>query len=130
MTIWMGAGAIPAERAADHVVWVDDSDHLDSPALHDGRLVLLYHVLWELTHVCFEHPGLLRTDDEANCGDDVCITCSDEGRIGEVIAAEGSSRARVRTAKGIETIDTTIVTAVVPGDLVLIHAGAAISEIP
>ena len=26
---------------------------------HDGRLVLLYHVLWELTHVCFEHPGLL-----------------------------------------------------------------------
>ena len=23
---------------------------------HDGRLVLLYHVLWELTHVCFEHP--------------------------------------------------------------------------
>jgi hydrogenase maturation factor len=129
-TIWMGAGTRPVERAADHIVWVDDWEHLDSSAIHDGRLVLLYHVLWELTHVCFEHPGLLQADVESDCIDDVCITCSDEGRIGEVIAAESFGRARVRTARGIETIDTTIVDAVSPGDLVLIHAGAAISEIP
>jgi hydrogenase maturation factor len=129
-TMWIGAGTRPPERAADHVVWVDDSDQPDDNALHDGRLVLLYHVLWELTHVCFEHPGLLKADTEVDCIDDVCITCSDEGRIGEVIVAESLGRARVRTARGIETIDTTIVSAVSPGDLVLIHAGAAISEIP
>ena len=29
-----------------------------------GRFVLLYHLLWELTHVCFEHPGLLKPPDE------------------------------------------------------------------
>jgi hypothetical protein len=131
-TIWMGVGARPAERAADHIVWIEeDSHHPASPAVHDGRLVLLYHVLWELTHVCFEHPGLLSAGDETACADDdVCITCSDEGRLGEVITRDGSSRARVRTARGIEVIDTTIVAAVAPGDLVLIHAGTAISEIP
>ena len=48
-------------NAADHVVWVDghESESGSASAVHDGRLVLLYHVLWELTHVCFEHPGLL-----------------------------------------------------------------------
>jgi hydrogenase maturation factor len=34
--------------------------------------------------------------------------------------------ATVRTADGSETIDTTIVGPVHPGDLVLVHAGAAI----
>ncbi|MEP7113610.1 MAG: hydrogenase assembly protein HupF [Ilumatobacteraceae bacterium] len=130
-TIWLGVGARPAHSAAGHVVWVDDDPNQNaSPALHDGRLVLLYHVLWELTHVCFEHPGLLTPDDGALCADDVCITCSDEGRVGEIIAADTADRARVRTARGVELIDTTIVAAVAPGDLVLIHAGTAISEIP
>lgn len=130
-TVWMGPGARPEHGGAGHVVWVDDdSNPIESPAIHDGRLVLLYHVLWELTHVCFEHPGLLTADDDARCAEDVCITCSDEGRVGEVIAADTTDRARVRTARGIEVIDTTIVAAVMPGDLVLIHAGTAISEIP
>jgi hypothetical protein len=131
MTIWLGVGPRPAERAADHVVWVDDDpSEADSPALYDGRLVLLYHVLWELTHVCFEHPGLLTANREMDCADDdVCITCSDEGRLGEVIVTDGAGLARVRTARGVETINTTMVTAVLPGDLVLIHAGAAIAEV-
>jgi len=47
-----------------------------------------------------------------------------------VIATDGSGCTTVRTARGIETIDTTIVAAVEPGDLVLIHAGAAIAEVP
>jgi phosphoheptose isomerase len=55
-TIWIGNGARPAVGAADHVLWVDDPD----PRLPaTGHFVLLYHLLWELTHVCFEHPGLL-----------------------------------------------------------------------
>ena len=135
MTVWMGAGSRPAIRTADHIVWIDGdtgevADDVASPAAYDGRLVLPYHVLWELTHVCFEHPGLLEVRADADSDDDVCITCSDEGRIGEVITADRDGRARVRTAAGIETIDTTIVPTVVPGDLVLIHAGAAISEVP
>ncbi|HEX3088615.1 MAG TPA: hypothetical protein VHQ23_08155 [Ilumatobacteraceae bacterium] len=130
-TVWIGAGPRPTPRSADHIVWVDDdaASHA-SPAFHDGRLVLAYHVLWELTHVCFEHPGLLKPDTDVACDDEVCITCSDEGRLGEVIAAAKFGRARVRTARGIEMIDTTIIAEVAPGDLVLIHAGTAISEIP
>jgi hypothetical protein len=131
MSMWMGTGSRPAPRSADHVVWADDPPGTDGSALHDGRLVLLYHVLWELTHVCFEHPGLLGADDSADCDDaEVCITCSDEGRLGEVIVSDGRGTTRVRTARGIETIDTTMVSHVSPGDLVLIHAGTAIAEVP
>ncbi len=53
---WIGSGPRPTAGAADHVLWIDDPDPM-APAT--GRFVLLYHLLWELTHVCFEHPGLL-----------------------------------------------------------------------
>jgi D-sedoheptulose 7-phosphate isomerase len=53
---WIGSGPRPPAGAADHVLWIDDPDPM-APAT--GRFVLLYHLLWELTHVCFEHPGLL-----------------------------------------------------------------------
>jgi hypothetical protein len=131
LTVWIGVGPRPAEGIADHVIWVAHDGHEpESVAAHDGRLVLLYHVLWELTHVCAEHPGLL-TADPSTCDDtEVCITCSDEGRIGEVIASDAYGIARVRTARGIETVDATIVAGVAPGDLVLIHAGAAVAEVP
>ena len=36
----------------------------------------------------FEHPGLL--DAAPVCEDDVCVTCSDEGRLAEVVAAPGA----------------------------------------
>ena len=47
----------PSPGRAEHVVWLDGDD----PALasRSGDMVLLYHLLWELTHVVFEHPGLL-----------------------------------------------------------------------
>jgi len=51
LTVWIGSGHRPAGGAADHVLWIDDQDPL-APAT--GRFVLLYHLLWELTHVCFE----------------------------------------------------------------------------
>ena len=96
-------------------------------AAHDGRLVLLYHVLWELTHVCLEHPGLLAPDSGPAGGIATCVTCSDEGRMAEVVEVQQSGSAVVRTASGPELIDTTIVGPVVAGDLVLIHAGSAIA---
>jgi hypothetical protein len=91
--------------------------------------VLLYHLLWELTHVCFEHPGLL-TSSAAAGADDVCITCSDEGRLGEVITPPDGpfGAALVRTATGEELVDVTLVGPVSVGDLILIHAGAALAR--
>ena len=124
-TIWIGSGERPAAGAADHVLWIDDPDPM-APAT--GRFVLLYHLLWELTHVCFEHPGLLT--EPAECADEICVTCSDEGRLAEVITPPAGLRepALVRTATGEETIDVTLVAPVVPGDLVLVHAGAALTR--
>ncbi|MDR1294316.1 MAG: HypC/HybG/HupF family hydrogenase formation chaperone [Bifidobacteriaceae bacterium] len=65
------------------------------------------------------------------CRDDVCVTCSDEGRPGEVVAAPSGAwdPAVVRTDTGIEEVDVTLVGAVVPGDRVLIHAGTAIGRL-
>ena len=57
-------GPGPDAGAADHVLWLDDADPL-VPAT--GRFVLLYHLLWELTHVCFEHPGLLTERRPTTC---------------------------------------------------------------
>jgi hypothetical protein len=135
-TIWVGAGRRPPPGAADHLIWCDEPS--ESPAF-TGEMVLAYHVLWELTHVCFEHPGLLALERET-CPPDVCITCADEGRVGEVMAAIGGgggsavaagspSSTLVRTAAGVEEVDTTLVDPLVPGDLVLVHAGVAISRL-
>ena len=121
-TLWIGNGERPQAGAADHVLWLDDPD----PRLPaTGGFVLLYHLLWELTHVCFEHPGLLTEPSE--CADDVCVTCSDEGRLGEVVTP--GEPARVRTAQGVEDVSTALVDAVAVGDLVLVHAGMAITKL-
>src|SRR5215208_5214312 len=121
-TIWIGNGDRPEHGAADHVLWLEDQD----PALPaTGEFVLLYHLLWELTHVCFEHPGLLTPSPE--CTDDVCITCSDEGRLAEVLTTAEDGTASVRTAKGTESVVTALTGPLLPGDLVLVHAGIVIS---
>jgi hydrogenase maturation factor len=121
-TIWIGQGRRPTDGAADHVLWLD-GEHL---APYDGRFILLYHLLWELTHVCFEHPGLLA---EEVCEGEVCVTCSDEGRLAEVIRADGDGDALVRTADGEEEVDTTLVGPVAVDDLLLVHAGSAITVV-
>jgi len=124
-TLWIGSGARPAAGAADHVLWLDDPDPR-MPAT--GGFVLLYHLLWELTHVCFEHPGLL-AEPAPECTDEVCITCSDEGRLGEVISLGRDGQALVRTATGAESVATVLVDPVRTGDLLLVHAGMAISKL-
>jgi hypothetical protein len=130
-SIWIGTGRRPSAGAADHVLWLEDDVDVDA---YGGGFVLLYHLLWELTHVCFEHPGLLSAqrraaDEDADCTDVVCITCSDEGRLAEVVATGPGYNARVRTAAGIESIDTTLIGTPRPGSLVLVHAGSAVSTI-
>lgn len=130
MTIWIGAGRRPAPGAADHVLWSADADSDPALAPHDGSLSLRYHMLWELTHVCFDHPGLLKEDPEV-CEGPVCITCSDEGRLGEVVTSTGEldAEATVRTGDGVEVVDTMLVGPLQAGDLVLIHAGSAITVV-
>ncbi|MGH3531516.1 MAG: HypC/HybG/HupF family hydrogenase formation chaperone [Mycobacterium sp.] len=123
-TVWIGSGERPNAGMADHVLWLDDPDPR-VPAT--GGFVLFYHLLWELTHVCFEHPGLLKQADE--CADDVCVTCSDEGRLGEVLTASADGAATVRTARGVENVATTLVDPVATGELVLVHAGMAINKV-
>lgn len=124
-TAWVASGAAPTDVRADLLVHVDDPD---GSAPYDGRLVLRYHLLWELTHVCFEHPGLLR-DDPAGAGE-VCITCGDEGRLAEVLGATADGLdVEVRTADGVEIVDTTLVGPVARNDLLLVHAGIAIAAV-
>jgi len=126
-TVWIGAGPKrPEAGAADHVIWLDTDVPLEASEL----FVRIYHLLWELTHVCFEHSGLLKPEPEcASTGEvgSVCITCSDEGRPAEVVTVEGDE-AVVRTAEGQERIDVSLIDTPTPGDLVLIHAGFAITS--
>ncbi len=128
LTVWIGSGPRPAAGAANHILWVDSDDPM-VPAT--GRFVLMYHLLWELTHVCFEHPGLLKPGAD-DCTDEVCVTCSDEGRLAEVVLEPVDSQALVRTAKGEEWVDVTLLGSdppVAPNDLVLVHAGTAITRL-
>jgi len=128
-TVWIGAGSRrPEPGAADHVIWLDT----DLPLEASEQFVRVYHLLWELTHVCFEHPGLLKPEPGCtSTGEvgDVCITCSDEGRPAEVVQVEGDE-VLVRTPDGQERIDVSLIEPPVPGDLVLVHAGFAISSSP
>ncbi|MCA1692420.1 MAG: HypC/HybG/HupF family hydrogenase formation chaperone [Actinobacteria bacterium] len=120
-TVWIGHGDRPPAGAADHVIWLDTTETLEA----SEQFVRIYHMLWELVHVCFEHTGLLKGEPE--CTDEVCITCSDEGRLSEVVTVEGDA-AVVRTADGEERIDISLVESPQPGDLLLVHAGFAIGS--
>ncbi len=125
LTLWIGSGPRPSAGAANHILWIESDDPM-MPAT--GTFVLLYHLLWELTHVCFEHPGLLRSGVE-ECAGDVCVTCGDEGRLGEVLSepTDATAPALVRTASGEEWVDVTLLGGVAPNDLVIVHAGSAIT---
>lgn len=126
-SIWIGRGHRPPPGAADHVLWLEDEP---TPVASDDLALLVGHRLWELTHECLEHSGQVGpqvAEVELACTDEVCITCSDEGRLAEVVSAGPGYQARVRTATGIELIDTALTGTPEPGDLLLVHAGFAIS---
>jgi hydrogenase maturation factor len=128
---WLGAGPRPAAGRAEHTVWLEGAD----PALaaRSGETVLLYHLLWELTHVVFEHPGLLEPEEAAEaegaCRNEVCITCSDEGRVAEVLRVEAGGSAEVVVGGARETVDVSLVEPVTAGDLLLVHAGVALTTL-
>jgi hydrogenase maturation factor len=134
-TVWLGAGRRGAAGAlpprADHVVWLETDDA--AVVARSGDLVLLYHLLWELTQLVFEHPGLLTEQpgagDCSGVADDVCITCSDEGRVAEVRALLDEGRIEVLAGGHAEQVDGRLVGVLQPGDLVLVHAGVAVTTL-
>ena len=78
-----------------------------------------YHVLWELVHVFFEHPGLL---------DDACITCGDVAVEATVVSVEGST-AVIEKDGARERVAVELVDAVATGDRLLCHAGVALEKL-
>ena len=118
-SVRMGAGDRRPTTRADHTLWLHGSED----AAFDGGLVVAYHLLWELTHVALEHPGVLAPGPE--CAGDHCVTCSDEGTVAEIRSVDGH-RAAVVAGGRTEEIDISLVAPVVDGALVLVHAGVAL----
>jgi hypothetical protein len=123
--LWVGAGRRPPPSLAEHTAWLEGIDL--ATASRTGDIVLCYHLLWELTHVVLAHPGLLESGPA--CPDAVCITCSDEGRIGEVRAVHPPGHADVVVGGTAQNVDVSLVDPVCPGELVLVHAGVALTVI-
>jgi D-sedoheptulose 7-phosphate isomerase len=91
----------------------------DDPHVRQEVHETTYHVLWELVHVFFEHPGLLV---------DACITCGDiaiEARVVQI--ANGSAlieRDGVREEVALDLVERVEV-----GDTLLCHAGVALEKL-
>ena len=101
-----------------------EADHSFAVPSHDPDVVqevqeTAYHVLWELVHVFFEHPGLL---------DDACITCGDVAVEAQVVALAGSS-AVIEKDGAREEVAVELVEGVEVGDRVLCHAGVALERL-
>jgi D-sedoheptulose 7-phosphate isomerase len=78
-----------------------------------------YHVLWELVHVFFEHPGLLQ---------DSCITCGDVAVEARVVALHNGS-ALIEKDGAREEVAVELLEEVEVGDRVLCHAGVALERL-
>jgi hydrogenase maturation factor len=123
--IWLGAGQRPPSGSAEHVVWLSDTE--PEWAARSGDMVLMYHLLWELTHVVLEHKGLLDLAPER--ADEICITCSDQGLVAEVQRAPTKGMVEVLVGGAPATVDVRLVDNVAPGDLLLVHAGVALATL-
>ncbi len=98
--LWLGAGPRPAAEIAEHVVWAEGV----IPRWRPGRgdVVVLYHLLWELTHVVFEHPGLLVTTaaTDATAASFEPTPGADAGASGQQTCAARTGRWRVHHLLG------------------------------
>ncbi len=124
MSVWIGTGDRVADCEPDHLLWIDDPSGV---AAHDGQVVLVYHLLWELTHVGLEHG--VTSLREPDVGGDHCITCSDEARMAEIISTSSDGLAEVRIGGERAQVDVSLIDHAGPDDLVLVHAGTAIAAV-
>jgi D-sedoheptulose 7-phosphate isomerase len=111
LTIGFGADAMDA----DHAFTVPSDD----PAIVQEVQETAYHVLWELVHVFFDHPGLLQ---------DSCITCGDVAVQVEVDTVTDLT-AVVRRGEATEQVAIDLVPDAQPGDTLLCHAGVALEKL-
>ena len=100
---------------ADHSFAVPSSD----PEVVQEVQETCYHVLWELVHVFFEHPGLLQ---------DSCITCGDVAVEARVVALHNGS-ALIEKDGAREEVAVELLEDVAVGDRVLCHAGVALERL-
>ena len=100
-----------------------DADYVFSVPSDDTAIVqevqeTTYHVLWELVHVFFGHPGLL---------EEACVTCSDSAVSAQIVELAGATavveRAGLRDEVAIDLVPDAAV-----GDRVLCHAGVALER--
>jgi D-sedoheptulose 7-phosphate isomerase len=102
-------------RQVDHLLSVPSEDPLMVQEVQETT----YHVLWELVHVFFEHPGLL---------DEACITCGDVAVQARVVALHNGS-ATIEKDGAREDVAVELVEQVAVGDLLLCHAGVALEKL-
>ena len=99
---------------ADYEFTVPSEDAYVVQEVHETT----YHVLWELVHVFFEHPGLLA---------DACITCGDVAVEAKVVAVRNGTavveKDGAREEIAVDLVDVTV------GDTVLCHAGVALEKL-
>ena len=97
-------------------------------ARHDGSVVRLYHLLWELTHVCFEHPGVVEPRRRRAPCRSASPAPTRDGRPRCWRSNPTGWRASARRpAPRRSTRRSSHPVAV--GDLVLVHAGTAIAVV-
>jgi len=113
MTIALVPAGVTAR--ADHVLVATSDD----PWIVQELQETAYHVIWELVHVFFEHPGLL---------EETCVTCGDVAVEVRVVAVDGET-AVVERGGTRETLAITLVGDVAPGDRLLAHAGVALQRL-
>jgi D-sedoheptulose 7-phosphate isomerase len=101
--------------AAEHAFAVGSDD----PTVIQEAQETAYHVLWELVHVFFEHPGLL---------DDACITCGDVAVQARVVALNNGN-ATIEKDGAREDVAIDLVEGVQLGDQLLCHAGVALEKV-
>ncbi len=113
-TIWLVLGDAPVAGAADVIVGCGaETDFVRS-----------YHLLWELCHVCLQHPNLLASNQGAGVE---CAVCADEALTAEVVSIGDDRRVNLRAPCGsINAVD--LVGGLKTGDLVLAHAGVVIGR--
>ena len=109
----VGTGGEPPD--ADHVFVVPSDD----PQVVQEVQETAYHVLWELVHVFFEHPGLLAES---------CITCGDVAVQATVVDVRGAT-ATVEKDGAREHVAVELVEDVRVGDVLLFHAGVALEKL-
>jgi hypothetical protein len=114
-TVWLVLSEGPPIGSAGFVLHCAD----------EADIVRSYHLIWELCHVCLQHPGVLGQDDAAD--DTGCAVCADEAVTAEVLGRGDDGQVRLRTGCGpIDAID--MLGDVHIGDLVMAHAGVVIGR--